>query len=358
MKLYTLLAATLATFVLTFPGCESTHRMGSSDGLSVTGKVGEILVVCENAIWESEIKECLDTNLTQWIMPYFPDVATFTLVHKTKNHFTQGVKRWRNTIFLKIDPNHQGEKGKIERREDVWAKGQLVIDIIGKDFNQLEQTCKYGLANVHDEFDTFEWKRLIKRFEKTPTKQSRKKIQDNFGVDIVLPSNAKIVTKRKNFYRIEFPPSSRPIEFVNAGSTDAGQIFSGMMIYQYDFIDSAQLELDQLLRDRDTMLKYNVPHEIDGLYMGTQYDPRIYPEEEKITNMDGSVKGVDVRGMFYFTGRDIHSTGGAFWEFHFVNPNTKKLITLSGYVDAPPTASWTHPLREVQAILRSVEIPE
>mgnify|MGYP000509762551 CR=1 FL=1 len=35
---------------------------------------------------------------------------------------------------------------------------------------------------------------------------------------------------------------------------------------------------------------------------------------------------------------------------------TKKLICLSGYVDAPPTTSWTHPIREIQAILRSVEI--
>ncbi len=358
MKLYILLAGVLTTFMITFPGCESNHKMSTSNGLGVTGKVGEILVVCENAIWESEIKECLDTNLTQWIMPYFPDVATFTLVHKTENHFTQGVKRWRNTLFLTIDPEYEGEKGKIERKEDVWAIGQLVVEVIAKDFNQLEQTCKYGLANVHDEFDEFEWKRLIKQFDKTSTNHSREKIRDNFGVDIVLPSNAKIVTKRKNFYRIEFPPASRPIEFVNAGSTDAGNIFSGLLIYQYDFIDSTQLELDQLMKDRDTMLKYNVPHEIEGLYMGTQYDPRIYPEAEEISNLSGTIQGVDVRGMFYFTGKDIHSTGGAFWEFHFVNPKTKKLVTLSGYVDAPPTTSWTHPLREIQAILRSVELAE
>ena len=58
-----------------------------SGGLVVTGKVGEILVVCDQGIWNSDLKKCLDTNLTQFIMPYFPDVATFELIHRTPTNF-------------------------------------------------------------------------------------------------------------------------------------------------------------------------------------------------------------------------------------------------------------------------------
>jgi hypothetical protein len=346
----------IALLTLAISACESTHASKSKTRqLEVTGKVGEILVVCDNAIWESSIKECLDSNLTQWIMPYFPDVATFELVHKTPEHFTQGVKRWRNTIFLTIDPSHKGEKGKIERREDVWAYGQLVVDVVGKDFNQLTETCQYGLDEVHEIFDDFEWKRLIKQFKRNNNEVIRGKVKENFGLDLVLPQNSKLVTTRKNFYRIEFPAGSRPIEFAGGGGQDAGTIFSGLMIYQFDYVDSSQLEIDQMLKDRDTMLKYNVPHEIDGLYMGTQYDKRIYPEANWIWNKDKTINGVEMRGMFLFTGASIHSTGGAFWSYHFIHPERKKVICLSGYVDAPPTTSWTHPLREIQAILRSVE---
>ncbi len=103
------------------------------------------------------------------------------------------------------------------------------------------------------------------------------------------------------------------------------------------------------------MLKYNVPHENGELYMGTQYEKIVFPEMDVATNESGTISGVDLRGMFYFTGKPVHSTGGAFWEFHFINPTTRKLLCLSGYVDAPPTTSWTQPLREVQAVLRSVE---
>lgn len=336
--------------------CESTRGKNMTNGLGVTGKIGEILVVCETGIWESDMKECLDTNLTQWIMPYFPDVATFELIHKTESHFEKGVKRYRNIIYIDIDPKYNKDKGSIVKREDVWAEGQVVVDITGKDFNQVLETCKYGLNNVHAIFDDQSWRRILGNFKRNKNTKIRSLVHKNFGIDIQLPSHSRLVTQRKNFFRIEFPPASRPIEFKGLGTEDIGAIFSGLMIYQFDYSDSSQFAFDQLLKDRDTILKYNVPHEIDDMYMGTQYTKIVYPEGNEITNASGKINGYEMRGMFVFTGRPIHSTGGAFWAFHFINPETKKLITLSGYVDAPPTTSWTHPLREIQAILRSVEM--
>lgn len=348
MKSYAFIFSVL--FIFGFLSCD----MESSE-LTVAGKIGEILVVTDKGVWESDLQECLDTNLTQWIMPYMPDVATFELIHKTPSHFSQGVKRYRNILFVNIDPNYNGKIGSIVKRKDVWAKGQLVIDIKAKDYTQLVKTCVAGLDEVHDAFDQVEWRRLIKNFKNTKTQTTRTRIKEQFGIDVVLPSNSSIITSRENFYTIQFPPSSRPIEFSGSGTQDVGAIVSGLMIYQYDFIDSSQFNVESLLRARDTMLKHNVPHEIEGLFMGTQYHPSLYPRGNEVKNATGTINGFEMRGMFMFTGRPIRSTGGAFWAYHFVNPKTKKLICLSGYVDAPTTTSWTHPLREVQAILRSVE---
>jgi hypothetical protein len=338
--------------------CEINTKRFSSTGLTVTGNIGEILVVCDKAIWESEIKNHLDTNLTQWIMPYFPDVATFELVHKTPSHFDQGVKRFRNTLFITIDPKHTKKRADIQKRMNVWAHDQMVIDIIGKDFNQVLEGCKYGLKSVHAEYDYMEWKRILKNFKTNKSTNIQEKIAANFGITVALPEGARIVTKRTNFYRVEFPSGSRPIEFVGSGTQDVGTIFSGILIYQYDFKDSSQFLLENLLMARDTMLKYNVPHEIEGMYMGTQYTKLVYPEGNEMTNEKGTISGYEMRGMFVFTGKPIHATGGAFWAYHFVNKKTKKLVCVSGYVDAPSTTSWTHPLREIQAILKSVELPK
>ena len=360
MVLQRLSTFAIASFLLlSLISCDRLNNIDGDSGMQATGKVEEILIVCESGIWKNQdIRHQLDTHLTQWITPYLPDVPTFNLIHKTQDHFTQGVKRYRNTIFLNIDQKFKGDIGSVVRKDNVWAKGQLVVEITARDFNQLLLTLKQGLPKVHEQFDVAAWKRIMDQYEKNKQSSARKDVRENFNIDIALPEGASIVTKRANFYRIEFPDASRPLEFVGEGSQDAGVIFSGMMVYQYDFKDSSQFDFNRLLMARDTMLKHNVPHEIDGLYMGTQYNEFVYPEIYQTQSSDGKIKGVDMRGMFVFTGIPRHSTGGAFWAFHFVNPKTKKLLCLSGYLDAPPTTNWTQPLREIQAVLRSVRITE
>ncbi len=333
--------------------CKGKYK---NNGLSVTGKVGEILVVCDQAIWDSEVKAHLDTQLTQFIMPYFPDVVTFELIHRTNKNFEGAIRRHRNILFISIDPNSKEKSASIQSRKDVWANRQLVIDVKAKDYNQLLELCKDGMNDVHLQFDEIEWKRIMYNYMGQENRLTQKKINKNFGIKLALPDASTIVSIRPNFYRLVLPAVSRPIEFVGTGTQDIGSVLTGIMIYQYDFIDSSQFILENLLQARDTMLRYNVPHEIDGLYMGTQYNEFVFPEASTAFNFNKSIKGKEVRGMFQFTGNNINYTGGAFWEFHFIHPKSKKLICISGYVDAPSTTSWTHPLREIQAIWKSIEI--
>lgn len=353
VRTLTLLAAIATLF--TFTQCDSIRPSGAKNGLHVTGNVGEIMVVCEPGIWNSEVKQHLDSGLTQFIMPFMPDVATFELVHRKPSRFEGSFKRFRNTLFVTIDPKHTGDKGKIELRKSVWAYGQTVVDIVAKDYPQLLETVKFGIGQVHDKFDKHEWTRIMERYQERPDLVIGSRLEKNFGINMSLPDGSKLVTNRTNFFRIEFPKTYRPIEFGSEG-VDAGGLHSGLLIYQYDYVDSTQLELERLLAARDIMLRVNVPSEIEGMYMGTQYVDYVYPEGNEESSADGKVSGFDMRGMYMFTGNGKAGTGGAFWAFHFINPKTKKLVCVSGYLDAPPTTSWTQPLREIQAVLRSIEI--
>lgn len=355
MIVRTLTLLLVAAALFSFTQCESMKPSSASSGLHVTGNVGEIMVVCETGIWNSEVKQHLDSGLTQFIMPYMPDVATFELVHRKPERFEGSFQRCRNTLFVTIDPTYSGDKGKIEMRKNVWAESQTIVDVIAKDYPQLIETVKFGVGQIHDKFDRKEWKRIMERYQERPDLVIGSRLEKNFGINLATPDGSKLVTNRPNFFRIEFPKTYRPLDFGTDGVDDGG-LHSGIMVYQYDFIDSNQLSLKSLLMARDTMLKYNVPYEVDGMYMGTQYVDFIYPEGEETTTADGKIKGFDLRGMYMFTGRGKSGTGGAFWGFHFVNPKTNKVVCVSGYLDAPPTTSWTQPLREIQAVLRSTVI--
>lgn len=353
MKTFAIAFLSLLLFVGT--SCESPYGKKMVNGIPSTGRVGEILVVCDEAIWNSDIKEALDTNLTQWILPYFPDVATFELIHRAPAHFTKGIRKHRNVLILKLDGAYAGEKGNITKETGTFATDQVLIEIVAKDYDQLLATCQSGLQRVHSEFDEASWSRIMDRYKAQSNRFLVDEIKDHFGISLALPQGSKAVWRKQNFYRIELPNSAKPMEFVGTGSVDPGLIFRGIMVYQYNYEDSTQLTFDKLTAARDTMLRYNVPSETPGMYMGTQYGRITYPVMESFTTASGQ-EGSQLRGMFVFTGTDKFGVGGAFWQCHLVNENTKKIVVVSGYVDAAPTTSWTQPLREVQAILKSVEI--
>ena len=327
-----------------------------SSEVPVNGKVGEILIVCDDFIWNSEFRSEMDSSLTRFIMPYFPDVATFELIHYNDKNFVGAVKRHRNVLFLNIKKDHKGDAGVLNYKEDVWANNQMVIEVIARDYKQLVRAFNTNANHIHEKFDLESWNRIRIRFAEESNQQIDNELKQKFGIHIDLPNASKMVSSKNNFYRIELPVASRPIEFVGESKQDLGTIFSGIMLYQYPFKDSSQFEIEALLQKRDTILKYNVPHETPGLYMGTQYHEFVYPNHSNDSNFSGSVKGVEVRGMFEFKGRFKHSTGGAFWSFHFINPKSNQLICISGYVDAPSSTSWTHALREIQAIWKSITI--
>ncbi|MFM7472360.1 MAG: DUF4837 family protein [Crocinitomicaceae bacterium] len=347
----------LVLFFSLFLSLVSCERY-EDEGLQVTGKIGELLIVADDDVWNSpEVKKALDSALTRFIMPYFPDVTTFELIHRNHTTFDGGIKRHRNVLVINMLPGSGKSSAELNFIKDGWAYDQAIMEINARDKNQLIQLLKTKtIDQAHNYYEEREWKRILDRFGKERNEHIQQNVKQTFGIDIQLPDGSGIVSSNKNFYRIEFPPASRPIEFPNIGKQDVGTIWEGVMIYQYDFKDSSQLELENLLRARDTMLRYNVPHETEGLYMGTQYVKLVYPEMTPATNADGSVKGFEMRGMFHFVGKKMHTTGGAFWAFHFVHPRTKKVICISGYVDAPSTTSWTHFLREIQAVWKSVKI--
>lgn len=327
------------------------------DGGQVTGKVGELLVVCDEEIWgDEEICSALDSAFTRFILPYFPDVPTFELKHRSFKNFDGALKRHRNVLIINQKSNIENG-AECNKISDVWARNQTLFEINFSNKSNLIRFLKSRNTEViHNEYSNNEWRRILEYYKANNNQFISQKLKDNFKINLNLPSGSGIVTSRNNFFRIEFPPGSRPIDFENVRKQDLGAVWEGVLVYQYDFIDSSQLSLDNLLKARDTMLRYNVPHEIEGLYMGTQYVDMVYPEINVNTNYNKTIKGIEMRGMFAFVGKPIHTTGGAFWGFHFIHPNTKKIICVSGYLDAPSTTSWTHFMREIQAVWKSVSI--
>lgn len=326
---------------------------------SAVGKSNEVLIICDDDIWSSDVKPIADSLLTQYIMPYFPDVETFKIIQRSEERWSSAFKKHRNIIVLKIDANHKKEKASIVQRSDVYASGQIYFEVTAKNKEQLIQALEQTLPEIHDEIQ----KNLIENIIEVNGRSESKAVNDllasKFGIHLNLPNRSKIVTDQNGFLRIEFPEMIKPLDMSGSKSkTDPGKIFSGAMIFEFDYKNEDSFDLLQLCTERDSILKLYAKHEVQGMYMTTQYTKISFPRGSNVETVFGKVKGFEVRGMYKFTGMGMMGTGGPFWDFYFLNPKRNKIICVSTYLDISPMSSWTEYLRSIEAVWRSVQLIE
>lgn len=320
------------------------------------GKVGQIRVVIEDELFSQKIEADLDAIYSVYFEPFkYPPQLKFEILQINETEFKGSNKRFRNIMFLKIDQNIPKGKPTVVLKEGQYAATQLCLYVLANNQKDLEYAVENMLSEYVSTFDKMAWQREYIRNKRESNKVLNKKVKELYGIDITFPSQAGIVSSKGDFLRIALPDESRPMELSGGNYQTSRTNFTqyGLMIWQYAFKDSLQLSYETLLKSRDTILKYNAPHEYEGVYMGTQYHPAILPvvTELKLNN----VQGYELKGLFKFTGEQEPS-GGLFWSFTFKHPKKDKIITLSSYVDGPPTTSMVPYLRRVQSILYSVKV--
>lgn len=324
--------------------------------LQYTGRVGEIVLVADNTLITEQVEYLLDSLFGDFIKPYYPPEKRFKIIPMSIERYNKIGKRIRNLIKMEIDTSLIQDEAIVILKKDFYARTQLLTEIKANSYNQLISALLTQMPAFVQEYDNQEWNREFLRHKSDNNSLVRNKLINQFGIALEFPADAKYESVKPNFAKISLPDYSRQLDIqANGGLGDSKSNFiqSGIFIWSFDFIDSSQLNPSFLLKARDTMLKYNALHEIDGVYMGTQDHTAVIPVCEKIRI--GNIEGLEFRGLFKFTGR-FEPSGGKFWSFHFKHPHQNKIIAISGYLESPPTTSCSFDLRRIQAIIYSLKI--
>lgn len=329
-----------------------------NSNLQYTGKAGELVVVCDNTIFTDEIFTALDSIFGDYIKPYYPPEKRFTILQMNQDRYNKVGKRVRNLMKLEINSEIKKGDPQVIIKKDFYARTQILTEILAHDNEDLLYATNNLLSHVASIYDQQEWNREYIRHKEENNTVARRKLSSQFGITLDLPNQGKYESIKSSFARISLPDRSRQMDIQADGgfsSAKANFIQSGIMIWSFDYKDSSQLTPEYLMKARDTILKYNALHEIEGVYMGTQDHPAVIPVNNRIKI--GNVEGFEFRGLYKFTGR-FEPSGGKFWSFHFKHPNRDKIIAISAYLDAPPTLASSMDLRRLQAILYSLKITE
>lgn len=319
------------------------------------GKHGDILLLIEDELFQSDIGTIIDSNMR--IQPsgvYLRPEPMFSYFRKEPDDLNHLNQLNRNILKVTVEPDSNYSETQLRILPNYFAKNQLFLLIKDNDEDRLRDFLLNDWSEVADKFNAHELKQYKRQYRDDPNEVVREMTKENFGIDIVVPEEAEIQSNDKYFAAVNRERSHRLTR--NDATNANGGVFwiqQGILFWSEKYDSAAQMNVENILRKRDTVLKYNVAGKIPGSYMATEYTP--YYEPKSRTFKHKGTKTVEVRGLWKHAGHRGAFGGGPFVQYTLLNESKKQLITVCAYVYAPKFDKREY-IRELDAMLQSIEV--
>lgn len=350
MKVFSLLL--ISIFLITSCNNDDTPRDAYLP--DANGQHGEILILMDDGLWNGLIGEAVIANLERRAEGvYLRPETMFSYYRKRPRDLNHMNQLNRNILKFMVDSDSTYAETAVIKERNYYAKGQLFMIVKDSDPNRLYDYAKNGMDEVVNEFNNFELQQLIKLYENSPNKRVKELSEEKFGISLSVPKKSELKFEANDFVLIK---RDRSKNLMGSESTRAeGGTFwiqQGFMVWKTPyFSDSAQMTIKGALQDRDSTLKRNVPGEIAGTYMGTEYT-EYYNPKGRMFNYNGH-EAVEIRGLWIYEGDKFVGGGGPFVQYSILNESKNEIVTVSGYVYGPKYDKREY-IRELDAVLNTI----
>lgn len=322
MKLITKITkiTTLLLFILATVGCREINSLTDQGKKPIQGGAYEVLVVCNNAEWESSVGAKLRELLEQPVEMLNQNEPMFNVLRITSNDFRHLLLQHRN--ILKVVISDKATQAQIVAEYDVNAAPQIVLT-----FQAPTQQAALEYLNTNGDallkvLEIAERNRTIAYAEKHNVKVLNDLLRSEFDIEVRIPKGYELRSQSQDFLwaSYEFPTASQ-----------------GFFCYSYPYRGKGSLTADYLVAMRNNFAK-RIPGPSDGSYMITV---------EQIPNADGDYKpftplyrSVVVNGKEWIEMRgfwDVENDymGGPFVSYTTINDATNEVFTIDCYVHSP-----------------------
>lgn len=340
MKRLLINLSAIVAVALSVVGCGAFDTLSSAD--NATGTPYELIVVCDQPQWQSELGDTLQVILKQPVKELVQYEPMFDVLRILPNNFKSLTRQHRNILVVQVDPTIA--EPSIAVSYDYTAKPQVYINIQGPDTRTVTQYVSDHRENLLYVLEKAERDRTISYAERYYSKAMYQLMKDRFGVDMYIPDNFKIRTESDDMVWIsqEFPTASQ-----------------GFFVYKYPYEGRQSLTAEALVKARNRFAG-RIPGPTDGSYMitvdkitdetGEGYVP-FKPQYRPL--MIGDRQWIEMAGLW-----DVENyfMGGPFVSYTTVNEDTKEVITIDCYIYSPREKK-RNMLRELQQFVYLMEFP-
>ncbi len=321
-------------------GCKSFTQLSS--GETATGHPYEMVLICGQAEWQSELGDTLRSVFKQPVKEIVQYEPMYNVIRIMPNNFKSLTKKHRNIVSVIVDESISEPEIKVEY--DVTAQPQVFVTVKGHDNASAAKFVSANRENLQYVLEKAERDRSINYSRQYYSSAMYDLLKQTCGVEMYIPDNYKIRTTSDDMVWIsqEYPASSK-----------------GFFIYKYPYEGKQSLTAEALVKARNHFAS-RIPGPVDGSYMitvdkisddkGLEYVP--YQPDYRTIRI-GERPWIEMVGLW-----DVENyfMGGPFVSYTTVNQATQEVITLDCYIYSPKDEK-RNMMRDLQHLVYLMDFP-
>ncbi len=297
----------------------------------ITGKPGEVFIVADELIWDSQIGKALNSILTRPFQALPQTEPSWDPVRISSSAFTSIFKSHRNIIITKISPRNK--KPRILVQRDVWAKPQIVINLFGPNDSTTVEYLNLNGEKLLNLLDQAELNRTITNYRKNRAKLIDDSLREKHHVSLSVPIGYEVDVDSSDFVWI---------------SHELSDLTQSILIYNYAYTDSDTFTPEYLINKRNEFTRKYIPGPANSSYMIIE---QAYPVNFYEYTLD-NLYCAELRGLWKLENGFM---GGPFINISLPDENMNRVVTVDAFVYAPGLDKRNY-VREMEAILSTLKI--
>lgn len=324
--------AVLALGSITLVGCDEAERQLPNS----TGKSGELLIIVDTAVWNSEVGTALK-NCFAGEEPGLPQREPhYSIVRVPPKGRSSVFKTTSKIIAIEIG---EVDKPVFVNRNDVWANDQLYIKIAAPSGEEVKRIVDVNCDALLSLLKTAELNKLKKSNAKAANKAVTSELKEHFGVQLDVPVGFERVVKDTAY-----------VYYRRDSKVGEHSIIQGVVVYTSPYTSTSQFTVNQMVSRRNSITKEAVKGSKNDIYMEVYSG---YPQDSLVFEQAGCY-AKEIRGLWRMNGQFM---GGPFVNYAVVDTVQNRVVHIDGFVYAPKFNKRDY-VREVEAIARSLKLED
>ena len=332
MKKIITLTLLAVCFVLT--SCQEAMEAMTGNKRSSIGNPYEVLVVCNDDIWERPAGRALLYALDTDIPGLPQSERSFSISRVTEEYFRSTPKAFRNIIYVDINGDRYTQTA-FKFTRDVFARPQIFMNIQSPNEQDFEKFVTENTQVIVDFLTRVEIERQMELLQSSYNEDAMKTVEEMFGCELRIPYQMSGCMKGENFV------------WLSDFNTPRAEIQS-FFVYSYPYTSVENFSRENYIHMRDSVMMVNMQGNTPNKYIST------VDWSVEITEGAYRDRYIQVaRGLWEMKSDPM---GGPFVSHAVVDEINNRVIVVEAFLYAPNRKKGSM-MRKLEASLFTLKLP-